>query len=43
MLNLLLKNGQNRSYCIHAHEQLDGKHVRLRPLARAVAGNAAYG
>ncbi len=27
----------------YTHEQLDGKHVRLRPLARAVAGNAAYG
>ena len=43
MLNFLLETRQNYLYCIHAHEHLDGKHIRLRPPARAVAGHAAHG
>ena len=43
MLNFLLKTRQNYLCCIHLHGQLDGKHVRLRPPARAVAGHAAHG
>ena len=43
MLIFLQKTRQNYLYCIHAHEQLDGKHVRLRPPARAVAEHAVHG
>ena len=43
MLNFLLKTRQNYLCCMHEHGQLDGKHVRLRPPARAVAGHAAHG
>ena len=40
MLNFLLKTRQNYLYCIHAHELLNDKHVRLGPPAWAVAGHA---
>ena len=43
MLNSLPQIRQNYLCCIHEHEQLDGKHVRLRLPARAVAGHAAHG
>ena len=43
MLNFLLKIRQIYLCCIHLHGKLDGKHVRLRPSARAVAGHAAHG
>ena len=43
MLIFLLKTRQKYLCCIHEHEQLDGKHVRLRPPARAVAGHAVHG
>ena len=42
MLNFLPKIRQNYLCCIHEYGQLDGKHVRLRPPARAVAGHAAH-
>ena len=43
MLNFLPKTRQNYLCCIHEYGQLDGKHVRLRPPAWAVAGHAAHG
>ena len=43
MLNFLPQIRQKYLCCIHEHEQLDGKLVRLRPPARAVAGHAAHG
>ena len=43
VLNLLLKTRQKRLYRIHAHGQRHGKHVRLPPPARAVAGHTAHG
>ena len=43
MLIFLPKIRQIYLCCIHLHGQLDGKHVRLRPPARAVAGHAAHG
>ncbi len=43
MLIFLPKIRQTYLCCIHLHGQLDGKHVRLRPPARAVAGHAAHG
>ena len=43
MLIFLPKIRQINSCCIHLHGQLDGKHVRLRPPAWAVAGHAAHG
>ena len=43
MLNFLPQIRQNYLCCIHEHEQLDGKHVRLRLPARAVAGHAVHG
>ena len=43
MLNFPPKIRQNYLFCIHAHEQLDGKRVRLRLPARAVAEHAAHG
>ena len=42
MLNFSPKIRQIYLCCIHLHGQLDGKHVRLRPPARAVAGHAAH-
>ena len=43
MLNFSPKIRQIYLCCIHLHGKLDGKHVRLRPPARAVAGHAAHG
>ena len=43
MLKFLLKTRQKYLRCIYAHGQRQGKHVRLRPPARAVAGHAAHG
>ena len=43
MLNFSPKIRQIYLCRIHLHGQLDGKHVRLRPPARAVAGHAAHG
>ncbi len=43
MLNYPLKTGQKRLCRVHAHEQQHGKHVRLQPPARAIAGHIAHG
>ena len=43
MLNFMLKVIQNRLCGMRAHGQRHGKHVRLRPPARTVAGHAANG
>ena len=43
MLNFLPQIRQNYLCCIHEHEQLDGRLVRLRLPARAVAGHAVHG
>ena len=43
MLNFSPKVRQIYLCCIHLHGKLDGKHVRLRPPAWAVAGHAAHG
>ena len=43
MLIFLPKIRQIHLCCIHLHGKLDGKHVRLRPPAWAVAGHAAHG
>jgi len=42
MLNFLLKTRQKQLCRIYAREQQHGKHVRLRPAGRAVAGHAAH-
>ena len=42
MLNFLLKTRQKQLCRIYAREQQHGKHVRLRPAGRAVAGHTAH-